>query len=377
MRILNTYSQNNLYYSKHYAFKGSAIPMSADAISRLPERTQALIRKAQLEKLAKGTSQPEQQKLAGVIPQVTAHIKGALAITRRHKGAPVLDSTHQKLTAALEELEQAQQVLPTPKASIKVPNGVAPELAEMSAQRTPRYNDLNRSLTEDGCTIESVQEILKGGLLKPVPKEHRFELVEKMLDVAIKRKSPELVGKLFNYVFKVSNHWATEGQFGVNKEHVANVDCISALMKFFNAGMETGNAEVLKASYTHCMSKSKGFNNDLNNMAIDFAAEASDVQFAKMVLIETEKNFDEAKLDKDKLAKVIERYINADIPKNINETEPPFNIEFINALIFRLPNKLRQRIRANVASDLETKVRSVPQSKKTQVLKWYFTPARK
>jgi hypothetical protein len=96
-----------------------------------------------------------------------------------------------------------------------------------------------------------------------------------------------------------------------------------------------------------------------------------------MVLIKTDENFDEAKPDKEKLAKVIERYLSADIPKNINSTEPPFNIMFINALIFRLPNNFRQRIRTNVTKDLETKVKNVPQAQKTQVLKWYFTPARK
>lgn len=370
MRILTSYSQNNLYYSKQPVFKGSAIPMSAEAISRLPARTQKLIREAQLEQVVKGTSVAEQRVLAGVIPTIIAPVKTALALTKKQKRLPFLDDTRQALESVLQRLDQAQQVLPTPKASIKAPKGIDPELAEMSAQRTPKYIALDGILTKGNCSVESVQEILKGRLLKPIPPEHRFELVEKMLDVAVKRKSPELIGELFNYVFVPNKRgWGI-----LVNPNLTNVDCCSTLRKFFDAGTTTGNHKVVYASYINGMDK---FNQELNNAAIEFAAKTTEMNFVKRVLIHTEANFDDAKPDREKLAGLIEKYLCVEMPKNIDRPNPPADVEFINALIPRMPNKFRKIIRENVATDLDGKLGKDRAKDKEKVLKWYFTPARK
>lgn len=383
MRILSTYQNYNHKPAFGNGFGNGAIQLSSAELAKLPPKVQQRIKAAHLQNLVGNMDDAGQRVLAGILPEIVDAVKSTVSLVKRKKKgvseavAIFLSDTGRNLEEVVQKLTSTQEVLPKPvlkSAEVSAEDGVALKLVEMSAKRSTHYNTLNEILSDDECSAASVQRILDSGLLKPIKKEHRFELIEKMLNVAVKRKSPELVVRLYNYVF-------TENRRGfgilVNPKNLINVDCCSTLKKFFDAGAATVNHNVVYVSYINGIDKSKGFNQELNNAAIEFASKTAGVGFVKRVLIKTEANFDDAKPDKEKLAGLIEKYLCAEVPQNIDRPNPPADVEFINALIPRMPNKLRKMIRENVAADLDKKFSKDRAKDIEKVLKWYFTPARK
>lgn len=383
MKILSTYQNYNHKPAFGNGFGNGAIQLSSAELAKLPPKVQQRIKAAHLQNLVGNMDDAGQRVLAGILPEIVDAVKSIVSLVKRKKKgvseavAIFLSDTGRNLEEVVQKLTSTQEVLPKPvlkSAEVSAEDGVALKLVEMSAKRSTHYNTLNEILSDDECSAASVQRILDSGLLKPIKKEHRFELVEKMIEVATKRKNPELVGKLFNYVFSLNQNTLA---FRVNDKNVINVNLCPTLMKFFNAGAESGNKQVIRESHFYGMDKSEGFNQELNNAAIEFAAKTAEMNFVKRVLIHTEANFDDAKPDREKLAGLIKKYLCAEVPQNIDRPNPPADVEFINALIPRMPNKLRKMIRENVAADLDEKLGKDRAKDIEKVLKWYFTPARK
>lgn len=393
MKILINY-QN---YNHKQAFGNSAMRLSAEELGKLPPAIQARIRTEHLKHLIGEMDEEGQKVLAGILPEVAKSVQSAIHLTRRRaQGMPravsnFLGDTKANLEAILQKLQSTQEVLPkaTQKAAAKsTESDVAPEVTELLTRRGRKYNALNQALSDEDCTVKSVQQILEKNMLKGIPKEHRFELVEKMLAVAAKRKDADLVSKLFHYVFIDDRMYDRGSAFGrdvfdINTKNLSDdVDFHSTLRKFFDASVVSEYHNGVTKGYKELTKDSRRFDNKLNNVAIDFAVKTNDDDLTFEVLANTDANTKEAQFDRKKIAELLERYLCTRITAEDYRTEwngEPFNKKMVRNLLFHMPNNLRKRVRTNVVQHLQnSEIANNPIALKArqEALKHYFSPSK-
>lgn len=393
MKILSNYQNCN----HKQAFGNAAMRLSAEELGKLPPAIQARIKKEHLKHLIGEMDEEGQEVLAGILPEVAKSVQSAIHLTRRKaQGMPravsnFLSDTKANLEAILQKLQSTQEVLPkaTQKAAaISTESDIAPEVAELLTRRGRKYNALNQALSDEDCTAKSVKQILDRNMLRGIPKEHRFELVEKMLNVATKRKDANLTEQLFNYAFideyrprKYSS--MSEQVFEINAKNVSkDTDFNSTLRKFFEASIATEYKYGVEKTYSKLIEASEEFDNKVNNAAIDFAVKTENSDIVWTIISDTVANIKEAKFDRDKMAKLLERHLCKEISDENYHTQwngEPYDKRTVRNLLFYLPNNFRKRIRANVAQHLQNSEIAKSKSKlehRQEALKHYFSQTK-
>ena len=389
MRILNNYqinNRNNQYCAPKPAFRGKSVAMTTADLAKLPDAVRTRILSQYLGLLVGEMDKPSQEALAGVLPHIIDPLNNVCALVQRKaKGLPpsvaaFLKDIGVELACVAKKMETAEGFLPKLKSpEIPVQPDVKTVLATLIAKRSKQYGVLSQILSDKACTVKSVRDILNENLLRPIKVDHRFELVEKMLEVAVRRKSPDLVSELFNYTFiREKGHYYTTG-LSIDTTKIGHkVKPLTTFERFFNVAVATRNEEVVSDCYAGYMEYSSPFNRQLNNSAIDFALSTTDEAFMGDIFKNTYRYLDKAKFDSEKMAELLEKYlcIHLDALKSYSYNSDDVKAEV--TLLFKLPPNLRGRTKVNVITHLDkTETEGYRLAHKKEYLERYFAKQKK